>query len=66
MPPKVVIPRARNGGVYGKIDVGYAYLYLKDPSINQTKTFGPGLTSSLRGTYDDSAHIVGVQYSKGF
>ena len=55
-----------NGGVYGKIDVGYAYLYLKDPSINQTKTFGPGLTSSLRGTYDDSAHILGVQYSKGF
>lgn len=56
-----------NGGVYGKIDVGYAYLYIKDPSINQTKISVNGNgTSSLRGSYNDSAHILGVQYSKGF
>ena len=55
-----------NGGVYGKIDAGYAYLYLKDPNLNQTRTFAPGVSSSLRGTYNDSAHILGLQYSKGF
>ena len=55
-----------NGGEYGKIDVGYAYLYLKDPVINQSKTFAPGVSSNLRGSYDDSAQILGVQYSKGF
>jgi len=55
-----------NGGVYGRIDAGYAYLYLKDPNLNQTRTFAPGVSSSLRGTYSDSAHILGVQYSKGF
>jgi long-chain fatty acid transport protein len=55
-----------NGGAYGKIDAGYAYLYLKDPSIDQTKVFAPGVTSTLRGSYSDSAHILGVQYSNGF
>lgn len=51
-----------NGGVYGVIDAGYAYLYLKDPKINQASPFG----TSLRGSYNDSAHILGAQYSKGF
>jgi long-chain fatty acid transport protein len=55
-----------NGGVYGKVDAGYAYLYLKDADINQTKVFAPGVTSTLRGSYNDSAHILGVQYSNGF
>lgn len=50
-----------NGGSYGKVDVGYAYLYVKDPSINQTK--GGVL---LRGEYDAGAHVVGLQYSVGF
>jgi long-chain fatty acid transport protein len=54
-----------NAGKIGKIDIGYAYLFLKDPSIAQTKTFGPA-SSTLRGRYDDSAHILGVQYSVGF
>ncbi len=48
------------------IDVGYAYLYVKDPSIAQTKTFAPGVTATLRGKYDASAHILGVQYTQGF
>ena len=52
-----------NGGVYGKVDAGYAYLYLKDPKINQVS---PLTDTVLRGSYNDSAHILGVQYSKGF
>lgn len=47
------------------VDFGYAYLYVNDPSINQVKRFG-GDTATLRGKYEDSAHIVGVQYSQGF
>ena len=59
-----------NGGVYGRIDAGYAYLYIKDPSINQTQTFAtpagaPGI-SNLRGSYSDSGHLLGTQYSNGF
>lgn len=50
-------------GKLGKIDLGYAYLYLKDPSVTQSKFNG---ASKLRGHYDDSAHILGVQYSVGF
>ena len=54
------------------IDVGYTYLYVKDPVINQTKTFlNPATgavigTSNLSGRYDDSAHIFGLQYTQGF
>jgi long-chain fatty acid transport protein len=55
-----------NAGKIGKVDVGYAYLYLKDPSVNQTKSYGAVGSSTLRGTYDDSAHVLGVQYSVGF
>jgi len=59
-----------NGGVYGRIDAGYAYLYIKDPSINQIQTFvtpagAPGI-SNLRGSYSDSGHLLGIQYSNGF
>lgn len=54
-----------NAGRQGKIDVGYAYLYVKDASINQSKTVG-ATTSVLNGKYDASAHILGVQYSVGF
>ena len=54
-----------NAGKIGKIDIGYAYLFLKDPAISQSKTVGPAV-SSLRGRYDDSAHVLGVQYSVGF
>ena len=44
-----------NAGNYGKVDVGYSYLYVKDPGI-----------SLPAGKYDASAHLVGVQYSAGF
>ena len=48
-------------GRFGKIDLGYSYLYVKDPSIEQTK-----LGTTLQGRYDVSAHILGLQYSLGF
>jgi len=48
------------------VDFGYAYLYLKDPAINQAKDFGAAGTANLRGHYSDSAHVLGVQYSQGF
>lgn len=50
-----------NGGPLGRVDLGYSYLYVKDPGINQSK-----LGTALRGEYDVSAHLVGVQYSLGF
>jgi len=50
-----------NGGSYGKFDVGYSYLVVQDPEIDQTVG-----ARTLRGSYNDSAHIVGVQYSVGF
>lgn len=48
-------------GQYGRVDIGYAYLFVKDPSINQTRN---GVT--LRGDYDANAHLLGVQYSARF
>ena len=54
-----------NTGKTGKIDLGYAYLYVKDPSIAQTRVVA-GTSNTLRGSYDVSAHIVGLQYSAGF
>ena len=44
---------------------------MKDPSINQTRTFttpagAPVGISNLRGSYNDSAHVLGIPYSNGF
>ncbi|WP_306605553.1 OmpP1/FadL family transporter [Azonexus sp.] len=39
------------------VDLGYSYLYMKDPKIAQGNAIGK---------YDNSAHIVGVQYSVGY
>jgi len=50
-----------NMGKSGKIDLGYSYLYVKDPSIDRTVG-----ANTLSGSYDASAHIVGLQYSAGF
>lgn len=50
-----------SAGRYGKIDLGYSYLYVRDASINQNKN-----GTVLRGDYDAGAHIVGLQYSTGF
>ena len=50
-----------NTGRYGKIDLGYTYVYLRDPSIDKT---GDGVP--VQGKYDASAHVLGAQYSVGF
>ena len=48
-------------GQGGHLDVGYSYLYVKDPTLSQNRN-----GTSLSGRYDASAHIVGAQYSLGF
>ncbi len=50
-----------DSGSYGKFDLGYTYLYVKDPGIAQSK-----LGTTLRGDYDASAHILGAQYSVAY
>lgn len=50
-----------NAGYYGKIDLGYSYLYAKDPDISQN---GNGI--NLRGRHEVGIHLLGVQYSLGF
>ncbi|MDD2740965.1 MAG: outer membrane protein transport protein [Rhodocyclaceae bacterium] len=52
-----------NAGKIGRFDVGYAYLYLEDPIINQSKFNG---ASKLSGSYENSGHVLGAQYSLGF
>lgn len=54
------------------VDFGYAYLYLRDAKIDNTQVVtnpatGTAIgTSTLRGKYEDSGHVLGVQYSQGF
>ena len=46
------------------IDVGYAHLFVKSTSVNNTSnTQGAG---TLKGSYDSSADIIGVQFSHQF
>lgn len=45
------------------IDVGYAYLYLKDPTTNNRTDPTRG---NLVGTFSDYGHVAGVQYSYRF
>lgn len=52
-------------GRYGRVDVGYAYLLMKDAKIAQNRVVG-GLANTLRGEYEAGTHTVGVQYSVGF
>ena len=47
------------------LDVGYAYLYIRDAAINNNG--GSQATKGLvSGTYSDSASIFGIQYSQRF
>ncbi len=50
-----------NAGAYGRFDLGYSYLYVKDASVNQSKN-----GTNLRGHYENGAHLLGAQYSVGF
>ncbi|HRE17340.1 MAG TPA: outer membrane protein transport protein, partial [Rhodocyclaceae bacterium] len=48
------------------LDFGYAYIYQKEGQINSLQDFGGGNTANLRGSYNNSGHLLGVQYSHGF
>jgi len=48
-------------GAFGRLDVGYSYLLMKDAKIAQTRD-----ANLLRGVYENGMHVVGVQYSLGF
>lgn len=45
------------------IDLGYAYIYMRDARINQGNV---GNTAVLRGQYDAGVHVLGLQYTQGF
>ena len=46
------------------VDVGGAYLYVKDAEINNNQvSTGRGL---VKGTYSDSAFLLGAQFSMAF
>ncbi|MDR1889781.1 MAG: OmpP1/FadL family transporter [Zoogloeaceae bacterium] len=47
---------------YSALDFGYAYQWVKTPRLNES--LGSGVR--LRGDYDASGHIIGVQYTQGF
>lgn len=44
-------------GAASRLDVGYAYLYMKDAPVAQGVAVGK---------YENSAHLVGIQYSVGY
>jgi long-chain fatty acid transport protein len=51
------------------IDVGAAYLLIKDAEINNDQSTGTTATTNrgiVKGTYDDKAFILGVQLSMAF
>lgn len=48
------------------LDIGYAHLFVKDPSIHRTEPLPPAFTTTLRGEYDNKVDIVGVQLSHTF
>jgi long-chain fatty acid transport protein len=47
-----------------KVDVGYAHLFVKSTSVNNTSD--PKGAGVLKGDYDSSADIIGVQFSHQF
>ncbi|MDR3159153.1 MAG: OmpP1/FadL family transporter [Zoogloeaceae bacterium] len=49
-------------GKYATLDFGYAYQRAREARIDQAQ--GAGLR--LRGNYDASGHVIGVQYNQGF
>jgi long-chain fatty acid transport protein len=51
----------------GTVDIGYAHLFVQDPSINRTEPIGStGQTTTLRGEYENRVDIIGLQFSYTF
>ncbi|HWQ39104.1 MAG TPA: outer membrane protein transport protein [Burkholderiales bacterium] len=63
-------------GQSGRLDLGYAHLFIKDADINHTRsqqapgftvpTPAPGTATTVTGTYEGSVDILSVQYSMSF
>lgn len=48
------------------LDVGYAHLFVKDPTILNNGSGNAAAKGLISGTYSDSANVLGVQYSQKF
>ena len=48
------------------IDVGVAYLYLRDTPISNNQTASTPSRGLVNGSYDGSVWILGAQYSHAF
>lgn len=48
------------------LDLGVAYLYLRDSQINNDQRAAPDFRGLVSGSYDASAWILGAQYSLAF
>ena len=51
----------------GTVDIGYAHVFVMDPSIDRTEPIGStGQTTTLRGQYENQVDIIGIQFSYTF
>ena len=48
------------------LDVGVAYLYLRDPSISNNQTTSTPSRGLVSGTYSGNVWVIGTQYSHSF
>lgn len=48
------------------IDVGFSYLWVKDPSINNNGEVSANARGLVKGSYDNSVRILSAQYSHSF
>jgi long-chain fatty acid transport protein len=61
-------------GSSGRLDLGYAHLFIKDAPIDFTKgqlqpgttTVNPGTTTTVTGNYEGSVDIFSIQYTHSF
>ncbi len=52
-------------GKSATLDVGYAYLFLRDTGINNNGA-SPATKGLVSGSYSNSGSILGIQYSQKF
>ena len=50
----------------GKVDVGYAHLFISDASINHSESAAPTPATTLKGSYSGDVNILSVQYTHNF
>ncbi len=49
-----------------KLDLGAAYLYVRDTDIDNNQSAAPNFRGRVTGTYDSNVWILGAQYSQSF